>query len=100
MDDEKPPRNDLSYKEAMHGVQSAIAYRIGRGEDLATSKHLRVGVDSAMVTDAALARLLIKKGVFTAEEYAEEIRLEANRELDRAEDQARAEMGRAEISFR
>lgn len=34
-----------------------------------TPKHLRVGVNSALVNDAALARLLIRKGLITLEEY-------------------------------
>ena len=34
-------------------------------------KHLRVGVNSAMVENAALARLMMKKGLFTQEEYIE-----------------------------
>lgn len=77
--------NNLSYEEAMHGVQSAIAHAINLGEKLATPKHLRVGVDSCMVTDDAVARLLIKKGLITEEEYIEEVRIAANRELDKWE---------------
>lgn len=83
MDDK--PKNDLTYEEAMHGVQTGIAFDINAGSNIATPKHLRVGVDSLFINDAALARLLVKKGIITHEEYTEEIRLEANRELDRYE---------------
>lgn len=38
-----------------------------------TLKNLRVGVNSCMVTDAALAHLLIEKGIITLEEYTESI---------------------------
>lgn len=80
-------RNNLSYEDALHGIQTGVKFEMERGHSTAhTPKHLRVGIDSAMVNDAALAHLLVKKGVFTQEEYAEELRLEANRELDRYED--------------
>jgi hypothetical protein len=76
----------LSYEAALHGVQSAMAFRIGRGGwDGANPKHLRTGMSSAMVNCAALAQLLMKKGVFTEEEYLEEMRLAMNNELWREE---------------
>lgn len=100
------PRNDLPYEDAMHGVQAAIAFELQRrfpevdDAQRRREKHLRVGIDSAHVTDGAVARLLIAKGVFTAGEYAEAVRLEANRELDRYEDRLRAETGMPGLSFR
>lgn len=75
----------LSYMTAMHGVQSGIAHEMGKGSNLAEPKHLRVGIDSAMVNDAAVARLLIDKGIFTVAEYEEAVRREANREVQRYE---------------
>ena len=87
------PRNNLSYEDAMHGMQAGVQLEISRGCEDTEPKHLRVGVNSAMVNDAALARLLIKKGLFTETEYAEEVRLEANRELDRYEDRLREKYG-------
>jgi hypothetical protein len=73
----------LSYRDALHGVQSAISYEMEMGIGRATHpKHLRVGVDSAMISDAAVVRLLIEKGVFTEEEFEESLRLQANYELD------------------
>ena len=38
-----------------------------------TPKHLRVGINSALVESAALAGLLISRGVITEEEYFETI---------------------------
>jgi hypothetical protein len=69
----------------MHGVQTGVAFEMERHSQDTTPKHLRTGLNSAMINDAAMARLLVKKGIFTEEEYAEEIRLEANRELERYE---------------
>ncbi len=72
----------LQYLDAMHGVQSAIKYEMEAGVSDATSpKHLRVGVDSSMINVAAVACLLIEKGVFTLTEYEESVRLQANEEL-------------------
>lgn len=73
----------LTYEAAMHGVQSAIKAANPERNDV--WKHLRVGIDSAHITDLALAELLISKGVFTRDEYVEAVRLAANAELDRHE---------------
>lgn len=75
----------LNYIEAMHGIQTGIALEIERGSDCASPKHLRVGVNAAMCEHAALIRLLIAKGLFTGEQYAEAITDEFNRELERVE---------------
>ncbi len=84
------PRNNLPYLDAIHGVQAGVGYELFRndGDDSRAHKHLRTGVNSAMCDHTALVRLLIAKGIITPEEYAEEVRLEANRELDRYEDRA------------
>lgn len=81
------PSDDLglTYEQAMHGVQSGVAYEMANGGAATEPKHLRTGINSAMVNDAALARLLIAKGIITEGEYVEEVRLEANRELLRYE---------------
>jgi hypothetical protein len=75
----------LTYEEAAHGVQSAIKYEMDREkhEIRSTLKHLRVGVDMRAADARALAELLIAKGVFTADEYIEYMRLAANEELAR-----------------
>jgi len=44
-------------------------------------KHLRVGIDSAHAVNAALAELLIRKGLITRSDYEESIRLLMNNEL-------------------
>jgi hypothetical protein len=92
------PRTDLPYMAAMHGIQSGVAMAIGRDPRMVEPKHLRVGLNSAMVNDAALVRLLVKKGVFTMDEYLEEVRLEACREVDRLEDTYNAEIGAGDAS--
>lgn len=76
---------NLTYEQALHGIQTGVAFEIERGSSASNPKHLRVGVNSAMVSDAALVRLLVAKGIFTMDEYLESVRLEANRELERYE---------------
>lgn len=64
------------YDSAVHSYQSAIAFQIERlGENGAgaDNKHLRVGLNSAMSDQGALAKLLIEKKVFTEAEYFEAI---------------------------
>jgi len=77
------------YKSLVHAMQSGVAMKMnkdGGPESGETSpKHLRVGINSAMCDHAALVRLLIKKGVFTEEEYFEEIEAEMRREVERYE---------------
>ena len=85
---------DLPYEAAMHAVQAGVAIEIARGDGAADPKHLRVGINSALVNDAALVRLLVSKGLITFEEYAEEVRREACREVDRYEARISADLGR------
>jgi hypothetical protein len=59
------------YFELMHAMQSGVAFSEQAGIDYGSTspKHLRVGINSAMVNDAALTTLLLKKGIITEEEY-------------------------------
>jgi hypothetical protein len=61
------------YAAAMHAVQSGVAAMMEIGDKAAEPKHLRVGINSAMVNDAGLVALLVKKGVITNREYLEAI---------------------------
>lgn len=73
-DEEREAAAMERYEIAAHGMQSATAMQISRlGENgvAADAKHLRVGVNSAMVDSGSLAQLLIKKGVITSVEYLE-----------------------------
>jgi len=89
----------LKYEDAMHGMQTGVAFEMEKGSFDTTPKHLRVGINSCLINDAALVRLLIAKGLFTEEEYALEITKEANRELERYEDRIRDRYG-ANIKLR
>lgn len=71
-----PTAEQMSSLDALaHRVQSAIAFFEGQKEVFGTRhpetepKHLRVGVNSALVETSALARLMFRKGLMTAAEY-------------------------------
>jgi hypothetical protein len=74
-------RDDLQrrYEAAAHAVQSGVAMeladdeRYGNRNSSASPKQLRTGVNMAMIKHGALVRMLIAKGVFTEEEYFEEL---------------------------
>lgn len=77
----------MTYEELVHAMQSGVAFSMNDEECKDTTpKHLRVGINVAMCDHAALVRLLIKKGVFTQEEYEEAITDEMKREVRRYEE--------------
>lgn len=97
----------LSYEEAMHGVQSAVRYEMtakglpDSGPIVDMLKHLRVGVDARASDTLGLVELLISKGVFTGQEYIEQMRLAANEELARYEESVKQKYGLPlDVSFR
>jgi hypothetical protein len=57
------------YRRWHHAVQSAVAYRLGKGSTEGTSKALRTGINMQKAEMAGLAELLIAKGVITRAEY-------------------------------
>lgn len=75
------------YHAAMHAMQTGVRVEQELGSEDGTPKHLRVGVNSALVGNSALASLLIAKGVITLDEYqraqADEMRNEQKRYEER-----------------
>lgn len=57
------------YIAAVHAMQTGVALKIQRDPTEASPKHLRVGINSAMVETSALAKLLIEKGVITLDDW-------------------------------
>jgi hypothetical protein len=78
------------YAAAAHAMQSGVAMDMqtdpGTSHGATTPKHLRVGLNSAMVTDQAVAELLIAKGIITNDEYLEAVASCMEREAQRYED--------------
>lgn len=57
------------YQAAAHAMQTGVAMTMNRDRNETDPKHLRVGINSAHVSVAALAKILIGKGVITLDEY-------------------------------
>lgn len=57
------------YQAAMHGMQSGVAAKMALDPTDTTPKHLRVGVNSAMLEHSALVLLLMRTGVITEADY-------------------------------
>lgn len=55
------------YERLMHAVQTGVAYEMEMN-DAHTPKHLRTGVNSAMISAGAVAKLLIDKGLIDERE--------------------------------
>jgi hypothetical protein len=87
------------YARNQHAMQSGVAFQIGRAEnegrleESVTPKHLRVGLNTAMCDQAALTRLLIRKGIITPEEYAGAIAEEMETEKLRQEARIQKQTG-------
>ena len=57
------------YLKAAHAMQTGVAMKRDIDPTETQPKHLRVGVNSAMVDTATLVSLLISKGLITKEEW-------------------------------
>lgn len=96
------------YRAAAHAMQSGVAMEIecsapvsktfsARAEVATGScspKHLRVGVNAAMADHAALALLLMNKGVFTRAEYEEALATSMEAEKARYEEHLSTKLGK------
>lgn len=62
--------------QKLHGIQTGIRYKYETSEKDESLdrrlKHIRVGVDNALIQTDTLMQLLVKKGVFTDIEWLEE----------------------------
>lgn len=68
------------YKKVMHAVQSGVASEMQFAPSATTPKHLRVGVNSALIETGAISQLLLDKEIITEEEYLTSIVEFAERE--------------------
>lgn len=83
------------WQAAAHGMQSGVAYEqnIPSRYAATTPKHLRVGVNTALVDHAALVELLIGKGIISRVEYLEAIADGMEAEVKRYEASIEKEAG-------
>jgi hypothetical protein len=74
-----------SYEALAHAMQTGVAFEMVRNPKPTEPKHLRVGINAAMADHAGLVKLLIKKGVFTEQEYVDAITESMQDEVKRYE---------------
>lgn len=87
-------QNDIDrYMAGAHAMQSGVAQLLEIDPQLAEDKHVRVGITSTQVSDAAVARLLIAKGIFTEDEYHAALAAEMDAEVERLEATLSAHFG-------
>ena len=87
-----------------HAIQTGVKYEQEIGEDgsfyrlnthLANIlKHIRTGLNCAMVEHAIITRLLLNKGLITEAEYVEVAREELTREIKKYEEMLSNHFGR------
>lgn len=83
-----------------HAIQSAVAFQMSLPNYHATQlKHVRTGLDTTKAEHGALARLLMKKGVITEEEYFDAMVEGYEMELQFQTDHARRLSGITNLSF-
>lgn len=87
------------YEAAAHAMQSGVAFMMNSKPEETEPKHLRVGINAAMVGHCGLAELLMAKGVFTREEYYEAMATAMEREAASYEKQVAENVG-ANIKLR
>ncbi len=73
---------DEKYNALLHAMQTGIAYTLEKDFSSGTPKHLRVGVNSAMVEAGVICKILIDKGIITLEEYQERVLEGLQKEVD------------------
>jgi hypothetical protein len=86
--------DEQRYLDACHAMQTGVAVMMNYRPSETDPKHLRVGVNSAMVGNAALVRLLSAKGVFTLDEYYKELADEMEREAGRYSDEVNSSVAK------
>lgn len=61
------------YERAAHAMQTGVAMTIQRDKTSIEPKHIRTGINAAMADMAAMARLLMAKGIITEDEYSDAV---------------------------
>ena len=84
----------MDYFELCHAMQSGVASKMNYDDHETQPKHLRAGVNSALVSNGALVQLLIDKGVFTQDEYMVKLTEFMEREVKNYEEDLWAHFGR------
>jgi hypothetical protein len=74
------------YFQLMHAMQSGVALHMQRDPKETDPKHLRVGINSSLISNGALVQLLIEKGVITDLEFWEKLNEFVERDVKKYEE--------------
>jgi len=83
----------VRYQKLAHAMQSGVAAMMQYDLSEVSSKHLRVGVNSALSDSGAIAQLLIEKGIITREELMEKLVESLDAEVTRYEAELKEKTG-------
>lgn len=87
--EQKASKRELELAEEMaqlgHALQSGVKAEMDKRHEPTSPKHLRTGVNTALVYHGALVKLLVDKGIFTREEYGEAAVAAMREEVERYE---------------
>ena len=77
----------MKYARLMHAMQTGIAVLMNYNPKETEPKHLRVGVNSALLDSSAVVKLLVSKGIITELEYFRELVALVQADLDSYQEQ-------------
>lgn len=100
-DEDIAAEHERRYYSALHGMQSGVAFRQNDPANTECQpKHLRVGVNSALVDSATVVKLLIAKGIFTEVEYFDMLATTMEQERDNYEKLVQKQAGTDKVHLK
>lgn len=90
------------YLAAIHAMQSGVAYEMNYAKFASATepKHLRVGVNNALVQQTAIVKLMVAKGIITMDEWWKTLADEMEAEVARYEVEIRQLLGHDGVKLR
>jgi hypothetical protein len=93
------PDQQQRYMHHLHRMQAGVALQQGIDPTDGAPKHLRVGINSAHISHAALVRVLVARGLISNDEYVEALIQQTQEEADSYEERLARHYG-AEGKFK
>ena len=81
------------YLAAMHAMQAGVAMMMETDSKQTDPKHMRVGINSALISNTAVVDLLVEKGVITQVEFFQSLLKHAEMERDSYQQQISEKLG-------
>lgn len=87
------------YYALAHAMQSGVAMMMNYDPTVTEPKHLRVGINEALLEQSALGELLIAKGLITEDEYMDAMIAGLEKEVRRYEETISFHLGGAKVTL-